>query len=180
MTNPISVGLELTSHADDPMILRRTFGHFPSGVSVHAVEIDGEKHALVASSFMVGVSLEPALVAVAVQEQSSTWPILREADRFGVSIFGSGQGDMVRQLAGKDKSARFNDVPVQYGERGALFVNDASIWLEVSTHEVFTAGDHIMALLQVHRAATSEEREPLVWHGSGFRDLVSKGSVDVQ
>lgn len=179
MTTTPSVGLQLASHADDSMILRKTFGHFPSGVSVNAVEIDGEKHALVASSFMVGVSLEPALIAVAVQKGSSTWPILREAARFGVSIFGSGQGDLVRQLAGKDKAARFNDVSCHTGDQGALFVEGASIWFEVSLHQEFEAGDHLMALLEVHRAATEEGREPLIWHGSGFRDLQSKDTVDV-
>lgn len=36
-----------------------------------------------------------------------------------------------------------------------------------------------MGLLRVHRVATADERDPLVWHGSGFRDLAALGSVDL-
>lgn len=179
MTTKVSDGLRLVSHDDDQFALRRAFGRFPTGVSVHAAEIDGIQHALVASSFMVGVSLDPPLVAVAVQQNSETWPLLRDADRFGVSVFAAGQGALVRQLAGKDRATRFDDVAVERGEHGALFLTAASSWFEVSLHEEFRAGDHLMGLLRVHRVATADERDPLVWHGSGFRDLAALGSVDL-
>ncbi|NYJ67089.1 hypothetical protein HNR16_001877 [Pseudoclavibacter chungangensis] len=120
MTTKVSDGLRLVSHDDDQFALRRAFGRFPTGVSVHAAEIDGIEHALVASSFMVGVSLDPPLVAVAVQENSETWPLLRDAERFGVSVFAAGQGPLVRQLAGKDRAARFDDVAVEHGEHGPV------------------------------------------------------------
>ncbi|MFD0995676.1 flavin reductase family protein [Pseudoclavibacter chungangensis] len=61
----------------------------------------------------------------------------------------------------------------------ALFLTAASSWFEVSLHEEFRAGDHLMGLLRVHRVATADERDPLVWHGSGFRDLAALGSVDL-
>jgi flavin reductase (DIM6/NTAB) family NADH-FMN oxidoreductase RutF len=76
----------------DPTIVRQAFAQFPSGVAALAADIDGAKHVLVASSFMVGVSLEPCLVAVAVQKTSETWDHISRAGRLGVSIFGKGQG----------------------------------------------------------------------------------------
>ena len=60
-------------------VVRNAFAQFPSGVAVLAADIDGGKHALVASSFMVGVSLDPCLGAVAVQKSSETWPLIKEA-----------------------------------------------------------------------------------------------------
>jgi flavin reductase (DIM6/NTAB) family NADH-FMN oxidoreductase RutF len=157
--------------ASDPALVRRVFSHFPSGVSVIAVEVGGRKHALVASSFMVGVSLEPCLVAVAVQKSSESWPELREADRLGVSIFARGQGGLIRQLGGKDRERRFADVSHGVADSGAVFIDDAALWFECSLFAVHEAGDHWMVLLQVHRIGAAEA-EPLVWHGSRFRDLV--------
>lgn len=59
----MSLNLEL-----DPLTLRKVFAQHPSGVAALCAELDGEKTGIVASSFTVGVSLEPALVMFAVQE----------------------------------------------------------------------------------------------------------------
>lgn len=162
----------------DPGAIRRAFSHFPSGVAVLAAEVDGTKHALVASSFMVGVSLAPTLVAVAVQKSSGTWTPLKDAPWLGVSIFGRGQGDLTRKLAGRDRAARFEQVAIEAGDNGAIFVDDAALWLECSIHRAEDAGDHFMVLLEVSRLGVGAT-EPLVWHGSTFRELATAGSIDV-
>ena len=160
-------------------MVRSTFAQFPSGVAVLAVEAaGGEKHALVASSFMVGVSLEPCLVAVAVQKSSETWEQIKDAATLGVSIFGKGQGHLTRKLAGKDRAARFEQVAIEVGEDGAVFIEDAALWLECSIHEVSEAGDHWMVLLEVKKLGVGEN-EPLIWHGAKFRELVNAQSIDV-
>ncbi|GGA66612.1 monooxygenase [Pseudoclavibacter endophyticus] len=164
---------------DDTMLVRKTFAQFPSGVSVLAIDKDGDKHALVASSFMVGVSLEPCLVAVAVQKSSETWDEIKDAASIGVSIFGKGQGDLTRKLAGKDRAARFADVAVDVDHSGAVFIEGAALWLETKIHSVSEAGDHWMALLEVTRMGVGEN-EPLIWHGAKFRELVAEDSIDVQ
>jgi flavin reductase (DIM6/NTAB) family NADH-FMN oxidoreductase RutF len=161
----------------DPMIARRTFAQFPSGVAALAADIDGAKHALVASSFMVGVSLEPCLVAVAVQKTSETWDQISRAGRLGVSIFGKGQGRLTRQLAGKDRAARFDQVATEVSDDGAVFIDGAALWLDCSISTVSEAGDHWMVLLEAHRLAAGEN-EPLVWHGSTFRELADPPAAD--
>jgi flavin reductase (DIM6/NTAB) family NADH-FMN oxidoreductase RutF len=69
-----------------PAALRQAFGRFPSGIAALCAQIDGTPNGIVASSFTVGVSMEPPLVMFAVQNTSRTWPVLRGADRIGVSI----------------------------------------------------------------------------------------------
>lgn len=156
----------------DPRAVREAFAQFPSGVAVLAADVDGEKHALVASSFMVGVSLEPCLGAVAVQKSSETWDRIKQAGTLGVSVFGKGQGHLTRKLAGRDRAARFDEVPIEVGAGGAVFLEDAALWLECSIHDVTEAGDHWMALLEVNKLGVGET-EPLVWHGARFRELVA-------
>lgn len=169
---------KVTEFGDDTKLVRDAFAQFPSGVSVLAFDLDGEHHALVASSFMVGVSLDPVLVAVAVQKTSETWDRVLAADTIGVSIFGKGQGDLTRQLAGKDRANRFTDVAVDVSESNAVYIEDAALWLECSIYQVSEAGDHWMALLEVHKIGVSGN-EPLIWHGSRFRDLVAESTIDV-
>ncbi|MFB7558487.1 flavin reductase family protein [Streptomyces brevispora] len=170
---------KVCAFGDDPMVVRHTFAQFPSGVAVLAVDIGGEKHALVASSFMVGVSLEPCLVAVAVQKSSETWGAIKDADSLGVSIFGKDQGDLLRKLASKDRAARFEQVVIEVRDEGAVYIDDAALWLECSIHEVSEAGDHWLALLEVKQLGVGEN-EPLVWHGAKFRELVDAESVGVK
>lgn len=164
---------------DDPSVVRHAFAQFPSGVAVLAVDIDGRKHALVASSFMVGVSLEPCLAAVAVQKSSETWPLIKDSVSLGVSILGEGQSGLTRKLASKDRAARFEQVAIEVGDGGAVFIEDAALWLDCVPHEVSEAGDHWMVLLEVKKLGVGG-REPLVWHGAKFRELVDARSIDVE
>jgi len=134
------------------------------------MEDRGQKHALVASSFMVGVSLEPCLVAVAVQKTSESWPVLARAARLGVSVFAQGQGTLSRQLAGKDREQRFAEVAHGVNDSGAIFIDDAAVWFECSVFAEYEAGDHWMVLLNVHGVGATDV-DPLIWHGSRFRGL---------
>lgn len=179
MTQELMTRPTVSAFGDEPLLVRNAFAQFPSGVAVLATEIANEKHALVASSFMVGVSLEPCLVAVAVQKSSETWDLMKDAAALGVSIFGKGQGDLTRKLAGKDRAARFEQIAVEVDGKGAVFIEDAALWLECSVHEVSEAGDHWMVLLEVKKLGVGEN-EPLIWHGAKFRELANAQAVDVK
>jgi flavin reductase (DIM6/NTAB) family NADH-FMN oxidoreductase RutF len=159
--------------------VRKAFAQFPSGVAVLAVDLAGAKHALVASSFMVGVSLEPCLVAIAVQKTSESWNLIKDSGLIGVSVFGRGQGHLTRKLAGKDRAKRFEQVASDVGERGSVFLEDAALWLECSVHEVSGAGDHWMVLLEVEKLGVGRN-EPLVWHDARFRELAAAETIDVE
>ena len=115
--------------------LREAFSHFPQGVVLVAAEIDGVRHGLVASTFTVGVSLEPPLVSVAVQHSSRTWPLLREHGHLGVTVLGDRQRGVTRQLAGPDRERRFEGLDVEAVEHGALVLQGAPAWVTVRSPE---------------------------------------------
>lgn len=164
--------MTLTALAEDTRALRDTFGHFPSGVVALAASVDGEDAVLVASSFTVGVSLEPPLVMFAVQKSSTTWPSLRSAERIGVSVLSQGQGVLCRQLSGKDKKARFNNIPVDRTAGGAILIESTAVTMECTIHAEFPAGDHDIVVLEVLAADANVGVAPLVFHGSRFRSLI--------
>ena len=165
--------LQTTKLTDDisPLSLRSAFGQFPSGVAALAsYDAHGNPQGMVASSFTVGVSLDPPLVSVAVQNTSATWPLLRQTRRIGVSILGEGQGLIARQMAAKG-SDRFAGLHTATND-DAIFVEESALWLETSVYGEFPAGDHIVALLEVHNLADfTDIHEPLVFHKSQFRNI---------
>lgn len=159
------------SYELDQFALREAFARFPSGVAALCATVDGAPQGIVASSFTVGVSLEPALVSFAVQNTSRTWPIVRQAERIGVSILGSDHQGVCRQIASRDGD-RFAGLDLTESEAGGLFLDRAALWLETSVHTEVPAGDHHVVLLEVHAVATHDGvHSPLVFHDSGFHDL---------
>jgi len=177
---PTTAPLDLVAFGDDPMALRQTFALFPSGVAAMSAVVDGEPVVLVASSFQVGISLDPPLVLFAVQHTSSSWPKLQRAAaagaRIGVSVLGEAHDTAAKQLASK-AADRFAGIETTTLESGAHFIHGAPVWLETSIHSEVPAGDHDVVLLQVHAMGNAPDTEPLVWHGSGFRALSPRVSA---
>lgn len=160
----MSLNLEL-----DPLTLRKVFAQHPSGIAALCADLDGEKTGIVASSFTVGVSLEPALVMFAVQKTSNTWPKLRAAGRIGVSVLSERNDGVCAQIASK-KGDRFRGLDTHVTDEGALFVNESTLWLETSIYNEVEAGDHWVVLLEVHGHRLSEHA-PQIFHDSRFHSL---------
>ena len=155
----------------DQESLRHAFSRHPSGVAALCAIIDGEPQGIIASTFTVGVSMDPPLVMFAVQNTSTTWPVVRQAGRIGVSILGVGHDLACRQIASK-AGDRFAGLRLDSTEEGSLFLQEASLWLDCSVEQEVPAGDHQVVLLRVHGFSTLEEANaPLVFHGSAFRRL---------
>jgi flavin reductase (DIM6/NTAB) family NADH-FMN oxidoreductase RutF len=159
----------------DPLELRAAFAQFPQGIVVVGAEIDGAPQGLVASTFTVGVSLEPPLVTFAVQHTSGTWPLLRDqASHLGVSVLGAEQEGLCRQIASKDRAQRFRGVEYTTDEDGTLVLTATPLWLKTRIYNHFTAGDHDIVVLEILDLATDPRHHGLVFHQSAFTPLPSR------
>ncbi len=162
----------MTDTRFDPLDLRKALGQFPQGVVAIAAEVQENPEVLVASSFTVGVSLEPALVTVAVQHTSATWPKLRdEATHLGVSVIGREQCHLARQLASKDRAGRFEGVGRSVDGDGAIVLEGSPLWFKTRIFSQFTAGDHDIAVLEILDLGFDEDAQGLVFHQSQFKEL---------
>jgi flavin reductase (DIM6/NTAB) family NADH-FMN oxidoreductase RutF len=154
---------------EDPALLRRAFGCFPSGVTVVSALVDGDPIGMAASSF-TSVSLDPPLVSVCFQEKSSTWQRLRTLSRLGISVLAQGQDAICMSLA-RPSDNRFATVGWDHTADGAVLVRGATAWLECSPFAEVPAGDHTIALLQIDALQVKPDAAPLVFHSSKFRRL---------
>ncbi|TSD94529.1 flavin reductase family protein [Gordonia rubripertincta] len=155
----------------DSTELRKAFGAFPTGVVALAGMSDAEPTVIVASSFAVGVSQEPPLVMFAVQQSSTTWPILRDLPSLGVSVLGESHTEVIRQLSSKDKTQRFAGVATTVLSSGALLLDDAPVHFECAIESSHTAGDHEIVVLRVTGLANDHSKQPIVFHRSAFARL---------
>ena len=155
-------------HLDAPS-LKAAFRCFPSGVTALCALVDGQPVGMAVSSF-TSVSLDPPLVSVCIQNSSSTWPILKTAERLGVSILGSDQHGAGHKLAAKTAD-RFQDIAWEASTAGAVFVSNAALHLACSIHKSIEAGDHEIVLLRLQNLRINPDVEPLVFHRSRFRRL---------
>jgi flavin reductase (DIM6/NTAB) family NADH-FMN oxidoreductase RutF len=153
----------------EPVLLRRAFGNFPTGVAALAALVDGRPTGIAVSSF-TSVSLEPALVLVCVAHSSTTWPLLSSAERLGISVLSADQQEACRRLSGRDRD-RFVGLSWWATESGAVVLHGASAWFECSVGLQCEAGDHDIVLLNVHDLDGDHSVTPLVFHASQFKRL---------
>ncbi len=152
-----------------PLTLRRAFGAFPSGVVAVCGLIDEQPVGLACSSF-TSVSLDPALVSVCIANTSTTWPVLRAADRLGISVLSEAQHGICNALSSRGVD-RFASVPWGATEDGAVLIEDASLWIDCSIDQEAPAGDHVIVLARIHGVSVERHQPPMIFHGSAFRSL---------
>lgn len=152
-------------------ILRHAYGMFPSGVTAVCAIVGGEPTGLAASSF-TSVSLEPALVSLCIAHTSTTWPVLKTANRLGISVLAAEHGDIVRSLSAKSGD-RFADVMWESDTDGAVFVHGATLWLNCDVDDEIRAGDHDIVVLRVRSLQPYPEVAPMIFHASKLREMAS-------
>jgi flavin reductase (DIM6/NTAB) family NADH-FMN oxidoreductase RutF len=148
---------------------RRVMRHYPTGVVVVAACRDGQPYGMTVNSF-TSVSLDPLLVMFCAGRSSRTWPILRYAGWFAVSILSDSQGDLCRTFASSGRD-RFAGVAWSLGKSGQPVLDDATAWLECEIADVLPAGDHEIALGRVRYVSSRPGVAPLIYHGGGFGTL---------
>lgn len=146
-----------------PATMRHTLAGFATGLSVVAAELDGRIIGMPANS-LSSVSLDPPLVSLAFAHTSTTWPVLRNASRWGISILGEEQGALFNALR-RPADERFHGIDVSV-EDGPVHILNALATMTVIPRTVVKAGDHELVLLDVITLRRDETRRPLVFFDS--------------
>ncbi|GAA3278680.1 flavin reductase family protein [Paenarthrobacter aurescens] len=148
--------------------MRHVLAGFPTGLVLVAAEVEGNVVGLSANSFTT-VSLDPPLVSISFAHSSTSWPILRRATRWGVSVLGEQQAHVLQELR-RPAHERFNRLDMQV-QSGAAFAAGALAKLTVELDTEIEAGDHTLTLLRVFELHRDTEQHPLIFFGSGTHRL---------
>jgi flavin reductase (DIM6/NTAB) family NADH-FMN oxidoreductase RutF len=149
-----------TSTGPTPPQMRDALAGFPTGLVLVTVEVDGGVAGMLASSF-TSVSLDPPLVSLSFARTSTTWPVLQQAERWGISVLGDGEAEDVPLLS-RPAGTRFEGIAALPTAQGGLVLPGSTVTLTVTRHAEFDAGDHVLTLLRVLSLHRDAAQPPLV------------------
>lgn len=151
--------------------LRTAFSAFPTGVvAVCAMSDETAMPVGMAVNSFTSISLDPPLVAISVAHTSRTWPELAATGTLGLSVLGSGQERVSRQLSAR-YGDRFDGVDFRCDDDGAIHIDGAALWLKCHFYHEAPGGDHSIILLAIDELQHNPEVEPLLFHQSRYRSM---------
>lgn len=155
-----------TGGSDDGLkdAFRSTMANVCTPVAV-VTALDGARaHGTTVSAF-TSLSMEPPMVAVALDGSSELLGLVRRAQRFGLNVLSCDQVSLARRFAskGRDKA----EGTVWTVDHGSPRITDVSGWLACGVSDVIAGGDHWIVLGSV-LAAEPGEGAPMTYHASTF------------
>jgi flavin reductase (DIM6/NTAB) family NADH-FMN oxidoreductase RutF/DNA-binding FadR family transcriptional regulator len=151
-----------------PDEFRDVIGHFASGVTVISTRHEGAPYGTTASA-VSSLSLEPPMLLICMNKQSSTGAAVAAAGRFAVNILSEDQPDDAMRFASKGDD-KFHGVALSEGELGVPLLENALATCECRIVEEVTGGTHTVFLAEVVRAS-ARPGAPLAYFRGQFGRL---------
>jgi 3-hydroxy-9,10-secoandrosta-1,3,5(10)-triene-9,17-dione monooxygenase reductase component len=151
----------------EPGFFRKVMGHFVTGVTVVTTLEDDRPWGITVNA-LSSVSLEPALIVVALDRRRRVTPKLRAAGRYAVNILAEGQEGLADCFAGAQVTPGRDDfcgAAWNAGPSGLPLLDGAIAWLECTVVDTISAGDHDLFIGSVDALATPEDHpRPLLYY----------------
>ncbi len=146
---------------------REVMGHFATGISVVTALEGSRPHGITVNAFS-SVSLEPALVMVALDRRRYITPIVRDAGRYAVNVLGADQqalSDCFAHAPVSPGREAFCGATWQPGPTGLPLIASSIATLECTIVETFSAGDHDLFIGRVDSLEQHDEDiAPLLYY----------------
>jgi 3-hydroxy-9,10-secoandrosta-1,3,5(10)-triene-9,17-dione monooxygenase reductase component len=162
---------------------RRVMGHFVTGVTV-VTALDGERPFGITVNALSSVSLDPALVMVALDRRRFLTPIVRAAGRYAVCVLSEEQQALSDCFAGAPVTPGrpdFCGAVWHPGPTGLPLLDGAIATLECTVVETFSAGDHDLFIGRVDSLINEQEHPmPLLYYRRRYLRIERAEASDVE
>lgn len=145
--------------------------HFPYGLYVVTVRSNGEEHGLTAN-WITQASFEPPMIAVSIENTSTTISLIRDAHHFAVSLLTTGQRELAEKLGRtSDQAPKLKGVKTKPAPAAQTPVLTESVgWVECRAVATLPAGDHTLVLGEILEAGVENgDAEPLTLKAAGLK-----------
>ena len=156
--------------AIDPKEFRHTVGHFVTGVTVIAADIDGTTRGMTANAF-TSLSLDPPLVLFCVAKKAHLGQVIYSATGFSVNVLTIDQQPLSQYFAGGWKEATPPPFRFDPWEGGPKLAGVAAA-LGCAVETIHEGGDHFIVVgrvLALYRAEPAAQ--PLVFNAGRYTAL---------
>lgn len=148
------------------------FRRLTSGVYVVGVA-DGERRDAFTAAWIMQVSFEPLLVALSVNQEHASYPLLRGGRGFAVNVLARDQLGLARRfgtVSGRDVD-KLAGIAWHAGATGAPVLEDALAYLDCELIALHPAGDHLIAVGRVvDGKVLDRDAVPLAYAETGDMD----------
>ncbi|HEV8177984.1 MAG TPA: flavin reductase family protein [Gemmatimonadales bacterium] len=148
------------------------FRRLTQGVYVIGVA-DGNMRDAFTAAWVMQVSFEPLLLALSINPDHASYPLLHSGGGFTVNILKRDQQDLALRFgtrSGRDED-KLLGVPWHAGRTGAPILEDALAYFDCELTGEMGAGDHELALGRVTGGRLLDpDAEPLLYRDTGDMD----------
>lgn len=142
--------------------LRRTLGHFATGVTV-VTSLEGDRPRGVTVSAFMSVSLDPPLVLVALDQARTLGPVIRGTGAYAVNILGEDDAGLSDCFAGAPSEPgrdAFCGAAWRPGALGMPILERAIASLVCRLEQVVPVGDHDFLVGRVIAVSAADDHVP--------------------
>lgn len=143
---------------------------FTYGLYAITVGDDQQRNAFTAN-WVSQVSFDPPMVALSIENDSISLPIIRRTGLFAVNIYAADQRDLAG-LLGKSyvkHPEKVEHLALGHGETGCPVLLESLAYVECRVQSETPAGDSTLLVAQVEGATVLRRAEPLTMLAAGFR-----------
>lgn len=175
---------DLVAHRGSGTVLsdamRRTMGHFATGVSVVSSR-DGEGNEVGTTVNAVSsVSLQPPLLLVCLARDSLTLAALKRSSRFAINVLADEQREHSNRFAAKGEEARAAEAGFAEHHAGVPHLPGSLATIACRLDAIHVAGDHEIVIGEALSVETDTEAQPLLFFRGAYAALAGLEPVELR
>ncbi|HZU76740.1 MAG TPA: flavin reductase family protein [Dehalococcoidia bacterium] len=123
------------------------------------------------ANWLSQVSFDPPLVALSVENETTSLPMIRRTRRFAVNVYAAEQRDLAGRLGKPYRRSpdKLEGLRVERTEHGCPVLPDTLAYVECEVEREMPAGDSTLVLGRVVGAGVFRRDEPLTMRAAGFK-----------
>ena len=155
-----------TASGFDGAAFRRVISNFMSGVVVITAAHGGARYGMTVSA-VSSLSLDPPMLLVCLNANSTTQDAVHRSGRFAVNVLAEDQGELAERFARPGTTDKFSGLTTRSGRTAAPLLPGTLAVIECRVAEVVSGGTHRVFLADVVHAETTEG-SPLAYFQGKF------------